>query len=320
MSLLLLCLKKDQLSSEEIKQIKSIVPDMDVIITRDKDKIRSVLSDVTIGAGWFPYEKIEEAASLKWLQLWFAGTDFLMENPHTVQKDFILTNGSGIHAVPISEHILSFLFAFARDLPQAIRAQDGKKWKYEGKGGNFELKGKTALIIGVGAIGSLTAKSLSALGVEVLGIRRNPNLPVSGVTRMYGQDKLNEALPKADFVINTVPLTEETRNMIGEKELQNMKDSSIFINIGRGGTVDEEALIEALQKGEIAGAGLDTFVTEPLPESSPLWEMENVIITGHYSGFTPCYQERAMSIFMENLKHYAAGTPMINVVNKKLGY
>jgi len=315
-----LCLENDQLNAEDITQIKSIVPDMEMIITRDENRINSVISNVTIGAGMFPYGKILEAENMKWLQLWFAGTDFLMQYPDVVQKDFILTNGSGIHAIPIAEHILSFLFAFARNLPRAIRAQDRKKWKYDDKGPSFEIQGKTALLIGVGAIGSRTALSLSALGVEVLGIRRNSDRLVSGVTRMFGQVRLHEVLPKADFIINTAPLTRETWNMIGEKELKMMKKSALLINIGRGSTVDEKALIEALKKGEIAGAGLDTFSSEPLSKDSPLWDMKNVIITGHYAGLTPCYQERAMSIFIENLKHFVSGSPMINMVDKKLGY
>jgi len=127
-------------------------------------------------------------------------------------------------------------------------------------------------------------------------------------------------LPEADFVVLTVPLTHETQGMIGERELRAMKPTAYLVNIGRGGTVQERALIRALQEGWIAGAGLDVFETEPLPEDSPLWDMDNVIITAHYAGATPHYNERAMAIFLDNLRRYRAGEPLRNVVDKRLGY
>jgi phosphoglycerate dehydrogenase-like enzyme len=137
---------------------------------------------------------------------------------------------------------------------------------------------------------------------------------------MFTPDRLLDILPEADFVVLTVPLTRETQGMIGENELKRMKQTAYLINIGRGGTVDESALINALRNDWIAGAGLDVFETEPLPEDSPLWEMENVIITAHYAGMTPHYNERALSIFLGNLKRYISDEPLFNVVNKELMY
>ena len=184
----------------------------------------------------------------------------------------------------------------------------------------FELAGKTMLLIGVGAIGERTAKVAAAMGVHVLGVRRDSARTTPYVDEMYGPDQLLSILPRADFVVLTVPLTRETRGMIGAQELQAIKPSAYVVNIGRGGTIQEGALIRALQEGWIAGAGLDVFETEPLPSDSPLWDMENVIVTAHYAGLTPHYEERAMAIFVDNLERYCAGKPMRNVVDKRVGY
>ena len=137
---------------------------------------------------------------------------------------------------------------------------------------------------------------------------------------MIGPERLAEALPEADFIVLTVPLTPDTRHMIGERELRLMKPTALIVNIGRGGTIDEAALIRALAEGWIAGAGLDVFEKEPLPPDSPLWRMENVIITAHYAGATPHYSERALAIFLDNLRRYKTGEPLRNVVDKTLGY
>ena len=156
--------------------------------------------------------------------------------------------------------------------------------------------------------------------MRVLGVRRNPQVDAPGVQRMIGPDRLQEFLPEVDFVVLTVPLTRETRGLIGERELRLMKPTAYVVNIGRGGTIDQYALERALRDRWIAGAGLDVFDTEPLPEDSPLWDLDNLIITAHYSGATPEYGQRAMAIFLDNLKCYQAGESLRNVVDKELGY
>jgi phosphoglycerate dehydrogenase-like enzyme len=212
------------------------------------------------------------------------------------------------------------LLAFARRLPFAFRAQSRRQWRAPEGDNTFELAGQTVLIVGVGAIGERTAELCRALGMRVLGVRRSPENGVSGVEHMFAPADLLEALPEADFVVLTVPLTEETRGLIGPEELRTMQPSAYLINIGRGGTVQTDALVQALQAGQIAGAGLDVTDPEPLPEDSPLWDMPNVIITAHYSGSTPKYDERAMQIFKDNLRRYLAGEELQNQVDIELGY
>lgn len=320
MGILLLHFDRDVLSDEWMAEIEANAGDMEVVVTRDRDEIQRILDDIEVVAGWWPYELFLRGRSLRWVQQWGAGADWLTRRPEYAQMGFTLTNVSGVHAIPISEHILAFLFAFARDFKRAMRGQTRREWLHSEDMTVFELAGKTLLLVGVGAIGARTAELASALGMRVLGVRRNAALSAPGVDAMFSLDSLPDILPQADFVVLTVPLTHETRGMIGEPELRAMKPSAYIVNIGRGGTIRQDELIRALQESWIAGAGLDVFDPEPLPDDSPLWEMDNVIITSHYSGLTPHYMERAMAIFLDNLRRYTTGEPLRNVVDKELGY
>jgi len=309
------------LSEAQLAQIQAIALDMRLLVTRDHDEIEGALDEIEIAAGGFPRDLLPRARNLRWFQQWGAGADWLMRHPEAAELDFVLTNASGVHTIPISEHILAFLLAFGRGFHHAVRAQVQREWfSYEQQRGIFELVGKTMVLVGVGAIGGRTAELAVALGMRVLGVRRDSTVSAPGVEAMYGSGQLLDLLPEADFVVLTVPLTHETQGMIGERELRAMKPTAYIVNIGRGGTIREDVLIRALREGWIAGAGLDTFETEPLPEDSPLWEMENVIITAHYAGANPYYTERALAIFLDNLARYRAGEPLRNVVDKKIGY
>jgi phosphoglycerate dehydrogenase-like enzyme len=320
MPTLLISLEPGTLSDEQIAQVKQAAPGMDLLLTRDKEKIEAALDDIVIATGWISRELIPRAPKLRWFQQWSAGTEWLLDMPPVREHPFKLTNASGVHAINIGEHIFAFLLAFARGFPAAARIQQSGTWKKVEQAQLFELEGKTMLLVGVGAIGLRTAQLAQAFGMRVIGVRRNPEKKAAAIDRMVGPDDLPAVLPEADFVVITVPLTEETRQMIAEAELKAMKPSAYLVNIGRGKTVDEAALVEALEAGRLAGAGLDVFAEEPLPEDSPLWKMQNVIITCHYSGVTPMYNRRAFGIFLDNLKRFQAGEPLRNLVNKELGY
>ncbi len=320
MGILLIGFNEDHFSGAQWDEVRRAAPRLEIRATRDKDEVTSSLSDIEVAAGSFPRDLLAKAPNLRWFQQWGAGADWLLKYPDAAEHPFTLTNVSGVHAVPISEHILSFMLAFARGLPGAVRDQAQHRWRKADERSVFELAGKTALLIGVGAIGERTAKLAATLGMRVWGVRRDPSKEVACVEKMVTRDELHTLLPEADFVILTVPLTKETRHMMSADEFGAMKDSGYLINIGRGGTVNEADLIWALQEGQIAGAGLDVFEEEPLPEDSPLWEMENVIVTAHYSGDTPHYDERALEIFLENLRRYEAGEALTHVVDKERGY
>jgi phosphoglycerate dehydrogenase-like enzyme len=318
MTTILITLKPDSTPQSAAERIRAIAPHARLVITDKPEEIEQMAGEVEIVAGHFSPECISLAPNLRWYQQWGAGVDWLLRHPEIAEREFLLTNASGVHAIPISEHILAFMLAFARSLPAAIRAQEQHDWIRTQP--IFELAGKTMLLVGIGAIGKRTAQIASALGVRVLGIRHNPSKNAPGIERMVGQDELDSVLPEADFIVLTVPLTNETRGLIGASAFARMKTTAYLINIGRGGTIDEPALIQALQTSQIAGAGLDVFAAEPLPPDSPLWDMKNVIITPHYSGLTPHYQERAMELFLDNLQRYINQQPMRNVVDKKRGY
>ena len=321
MRTILLDFEPGTLPEAQLAHIRAAAPDMRILVTRNLDEIESVLDEIEIVAGGFPRDLLIRARNLRWFQQWGAGADWLLRHPEAVELDFMLTNASGVHPIPISEHILAFLLAFARRLHRAVRAQERHEWVPEDQLDDFfELDGKTMLLVGVGAIGERTAAVARALGMRVLGVRRNVAAGVPDVEAMFGPDRLLDLLPEADFVVLTVPLTHETRGMIGERELRAMKPAAYLVNIGRGGTILESALIRALREGWIAGAGLDVFESEPLPRDSPLWAMDNVIITSHYAGLTPHYHARATAIFVDNLRRYQAGEPLRNVVDKALGY
>ena len=319
MSVLLIGFDEDHFNDDRKGTIREAAGGLELLYSKDKAEIEARLDDIEAAVGSFPRDLMLKAPNFKWLQQWGAGADWLLNYPELAKEDFTLTNVSGIHEIPIGEQIVAYLLAFARGFPRAARAQLKKTWSQR-ESTTFELAGKTMLLLGTGAIGAYTAGLAQAFGVKVVGVRRNLEKQVEHIDEMVALDDLHAALPEADFVVLTLPLTQDTRHIIGKAELERMKDTAILINIGRGGLVDEPALVKALQNKTIAGAGLDVFEAEPLPEDSPLWELENVIITPHMAGDTPHYNERALEIFLDNLRRYAKGEPLTHVVDKQLGY
>ncbi len=314
---ILVGLRSGVLADEDLARVAAAAPGYEVVVARERSEQAAALEGAEIAFGPVPFDLVAAAPRLKWFQQWSAGSDWLRRHPEVVAGPLVVTNASGVHAVPISEHILALLLAFARNLPRAFDNQRESRWPGKPPA-VFELAGRTALIVGLGAIGARTARLLHALDVRVLGVRRHLGAPaLPGVERVGALDEL---LPLADFVILTVPLTAATEGMVGAAQLASMKPTAHIVNIGRGLTVDEAALARALQDGTIAGAGLDVFEEEPLPVGSPLWGLPNVIVTTHYAGATPAYADRAFDIFVANLRRYLRGEPLENVVDKTAGY
>ena len=314
----------DELSPEWLQTVRDLAPDMEILITDDQAQIEIALDRIEIAVRRFPRDLIARAPNLRWYQQWGAGADWILRYPEVADKPVMITNVSGIHAIPISEHVFAMLLAFARRVPEAIRAQDRRHWllqeDLEQAGGVFELAGLTMLVVGVGAIGERIARLGQALEMRVWGVRRHPQKSVVEVERMFGPEAMLDALPEADIVVLTLPHTHETHHLFDAHAFAAMKRGAYFVNIGRGKVVDESALVQALRSGQLSGAALDVFETEPLPKDSPLWSMNNVIITSHYSGDTPLYDERAMAIFLDNLHRYRSGLPLHHLVDKKMGY
>ena len=285
-----------------ISKIQEVVPDWELIISKDRDIWEPHLSEAEVIAGWKKEIRetcIDSDSKLRWLQSWSAGINS-MPLEKLQDKGILLTSANGVHAFPISETIFALMLGLTRKIHLYVKNQPSKTWHHAGI--KLEIHNKTIAILGVGAIGKETAKIAKAFGMKVLGIR-NSGLPEENVDEMYTTEQLTDVLPQADYVVITLPLTSETHHLIGTEQFNTMKSSAFFINIGRGEIVKEDELIKALQEGKIAGAGLDVFTTEPLPTESPLWEMENVIITPHTSGSTEHYNKRVIEdIFIPNLK------------------
>jgi phosphoglycerate dehydrogenase-like enzyme len=338
--ILLLGFDKQQFSHTQMEMIRARAGDRKLLISRERAEIEAVLDDIEIVVGSFPRDLLVDAPNLRWFQQWGAGADWLMDRPEAKTLDFVLTNASGVHVVPISEHILALLLAFARRLPQAWKAQEERVWisnRWQTSFGTtiqgkpqfsrtmaeddvFELADKTLLIVGAGAIGRRTARLAAAFDMRIIGIRRHPQRPAENIDLMAGPERLLQLLPLADFVVVSAPFTTTTRQMFDSVAFGAMKAGSYLINVGRGGIVDEQTLLQALEAGTIAGAGLDVFAEEPLPADSPLWRHPNLILTSHYSGLTPRYDERALAIFLANLERYNRGLTLHNIVDKAQGY
>jgi phosphoglycerate dehydrogenase-like enzyme len=269
----------------------------------------------------FPVEWLDNAPHLKWVQLASAGSDHMQRlGLFEKRPNLLLTTASGVHEIPISEHIVAMLLHFARGFPKAVRNQAQGKWeRYRAE----EAGGKVACLVGYGPIARRTATILKTLGMRVLAVRASIAEQQPGfeaVERFYPPDELNDVLSESEYVIIAAPRTPRTEEMIGRDQLRAMKPTTVLINISRGALVDEPALIEALQDGTIGGAALDVFSQEPLPESSPLWHMPNVLITPHVSGSNPHYDRRVTDLFIDNLKRYLAGGPLRNKVDMERGY
>lgn len=288
----------------EQQRIQDIAPHYTITTGKAKELDPSLLREAEILVGWpkrNPDELLHPDSKLKWVQTWSAGVDYLPQDLFK-ERNILLTNTSGIHAIPISEMILGMMLSISRNLKRAAVHQSRGKWDAN-EDNMSELHGKTIVIVGVGEIGKATAKLAEAFGMNVIGVRRSGK-EVPHVSKMVSMEGLEEVLAEGDYVVNILPLTDDTRHLFNEQAFAAMKKEACFINVGRGATVDTSALLKALQEKQIASAALDVFEEEPLPSDHPLWSMDNVLITPHIAGSTPYYKERAFEIFIENLKAY----------------
>ena len=282
-----------------------------------------------------PPRDLARAPKLKWVQLHSAGVDHLRGHP-IWDTDITVTTTSGIHAVPIGEFTFALLLALARKIPKMVRLQERGEWprqRWEILSG-LEMRGKTIGIIGYGSIGREVGRIAKyGFHMRVVAMRRTMQSPrrrynEPGVgdpegripDKWFAPEELNALVSECDFIVLAAPATDETRSIIGEEQLRAMKPHALLINIARGELIDDRALVTALKEGWIAGAGLDAFSVEPLPRGHQLWHMDNVIISPHVSGSTGKYDERAATLFAENLRRYLTGLPLWNIVPHDLQY
>ena len=306
------------LSREEAEEwprrLKELIPDIEVASCPAVEEAMDAIGDADAVFGDVIPELFAHAKRLRWIQSPRAAPRPGYYHPALIDSDVVVTNMRGIFSDHIGPHIMAFLLAFSRGMHVYLPQQLRREWK---KGApTVYLREATAVIVGVGGIGAEAARLCSQFGITVLGVDARVTEPPPGVSELYGPDRLHEVLPRADFLIATVPDTPETRGMFAAPVFRLMKPTAYLINIGRGATVVLDDLVEALRGGELSGAGLDVYETEPLPRDHPLWTTPGVLMTPHMAADGPYVDERRAEVFMDNCVRFDQGRELRNVVDK----
>jgi phosphoglycerate dehydrogenase-like enzyme len=296
-------------------EIAHVLPESRVISRPELQEQPELRAAVQVIAGW-PNISPAEWPQTRWIQIWTAGVSReICEAAAT--KRFVVTNTSGIHAEPIAEQALAMMLMFARRMHLVVCK---RTWGARSAAmGATVLHGATLGVVGLGAIGRRLAELGAAFGMRRIAVRRHPG-PEPGFDWVGGPAELGRLMEESDYVFNVLPLTDETRGLITADMFARMHPDAYYLNFGRGATQDTDALVSALRAGSIAGAGLDAHDPEPLPDDHPLWELENAVITPHYSGMFCDYDAAALEVFVDNLKRFRDGQPLRNRVNPELCY
>lgn len=305
------------LSADQLSELKAATP-ADFISVSNSDEALQQVGDADALMGICNRDLVKAGKKLKWIQVYSAGVD-----PYRFAElrdsDITLTNCKIIQGPEIADHAMAMLLALTRKLNVFIPLRMKHEWRRDG-GGAIELNGKTALIIGLGGIGTQIAQRAGAFGMRVLAVDPKDIPYVFFVEKVVKPDQLHDVLPEADVVFMSAPHTAQTERMMGAKEFGMMKEGSYFIAVSRGKTYDGKALAKALEEKHLAGAGLDVTDPEPLPKEDPLWQFENVILTPHIAGQSDKVGDRRMALLKENARRFSGGLPLINVVDKQKWY
>jgi phosphoglycerate dehydrogenase-like enzyme len=314
--LLILLTLPEKIRMQYYKGLREAFPEMSIDLVDHHSKVDPYIGSadilLTFGAHMADHV-LEKGKKLRWIQALGTGVDGIVDRP-PFREGVLVTNMHGLHGDSVPEAAIMLMLALARDLPRAMRQRNARKWeRYPSQ----LLKGKTVGIFGVGAIARSLAPKCKSFGMKVIGITSAVR-GVEGIDRMVRRDDLDSVVGELDFLVLLTPYTAETRGIVGEKVIGAMKPSAFLVNLARGGIVDEEALVGALRDKRLAGAALDVFATEPLPEDHPFWSMDNVIVTPHLGGFHDQYAEEALPTVVENFRKFLAGDldNMKNVVKR----
>jgi len=267
--------------------------------------------------------QLAAAKKLRWLHSTMAAVGNVLV-PEVVNSDIVVTNSSSVHGPVVAEHALALLLALARQVPRSRDYQREGRWGLEAL--YFEgvrprtVGGATLVVVGMGAIGSRVAQMASALGMKVFGVREHPARGGEGAEQVFGFDKLDDLLPKVDFVVLAAPVTPKTQGLMNAERLALLPRTAFIVNVSRGALLDETALVAAINEGHLAGAALDVFAEEPLPAASPLWRAPQVLITPHSAALNEHLWQRQYECICENLRRFQSGRPLLGVVDKVRGY
>ncbi len=306
------------------ERIRRRWPAMRVVHLTDAHRLPEEIADADIYVGfWARSELFRQARKLRWVHATAAGVGQLL-HPEFVASDVVLTNARGVNAAPIGDHTLAVILALSRHLPSAWRHQREHRWAqqqiWDERPRPKELAGQRLVLVGLGALGREIAVRARAFGMKITAVTRSGRDPDGLADEALPPERLDEALTEADFLVLAAPETAETLRLIDARRLALMKPGACLVNVARGRLVDEAALAESLASGSLAGAALDVTEHEPLAPESPLWDMENVLITPHIANASERLWERQWAIFRENLERWFAGKELINVVDKRRGY
>ena len=307
-----------------VERLRREFPHHTFLHARTDAEIPMQLADVEIAfASELREPHFQAAQRLRWVHSPAAGVGGML-SAAVVRGPVVFSNSRGMSGDTIAEHVLGLALALFRKFPLALRAQRAHEWTQDEAMQPPPLRmirGTRVLLIGLGGIGAACASRFAALGAQVTAVRRRPDEPSPpGVSAVHPPGDLQRLLPAAELIVVAAPQTASTQRMIGREQLAAMRRDAVLINVSRGKLVDEAALAEVLWDGAIAGAGLDVFEHEPLDPESPLWDLPNVIITPHTSGFRPDHWDAATDLFAENLRRFDRGEPLRNVVDKQAGY
>lgn len=299
------------------RRIEERFPQIRAIAATDAETLSRHIADAdALLAFHFPVEVLDKAKKLRWFQCTGAGVDSLLSVRDRADH-ITVTNARGLHADIIADFVMGGIAALQWDFRRLLSNQTIKKWDPREVA---PLSGRTLGVVGLGSIGATIARRAKSAGMTVVGSKRDLSRPVEAVDTLFSPDSLHELLPLCDFVVLAMPATADTVGVIDAAQIARMRRNAFLINIARGSVVVEAELIQALQTGAIAGAILDVFEREPLPEDSPLWNMPNVIVTPHMAGNATEYTDWVFSLLAENIERFLAGRPLKNVVDLQLGY
>ena len=309
-----------QASSRRLAWLQEAAPGVELISVNASHDPRIIGADAIIG--WCTVDMVKNSPRLLWVQFDTAGIEHPERNAELLARGIVVTNLQRVAGPVITEHAVAMILAFNRGLAQYHEMQLRCKWMPAAQEPQKMplVHGQTALVVGLGGIGLKIAASLYGLGMHVAGIRRTRSTHLPNFSKIGQLDQLHSMAAEADVVVNTLPLTEETRGVYSRDFFVSMKRHALFVNVGRGASVDTMALVQALQAGQLAGAALDVVEPEPLPRNHPLWTMKNVIITPHVAARSIATKQREWLVMKENLRRFVAGEPMLSVVDLGKGY
>jgi len=306
---------------EVVTQLQKASPEVRIVPVTHDNAIQEI-ADADAFVGDIRPEEVRAAKKLKWVQVMSAGVEhvlFLSGGNDLRDSNIVLTNNKVVQGPEIADHAMALLLSLSRRLPQYMADMRQEQWERRQFDG-IELNGKTAVIVGVGGIGSQIAQRAWAFGMNVIGVDPEDKPFSPFVKRYVKPDQLDEVVPQADVVFISAPHTPQSHKMMGAREFEMMKPHSYFVAVSRGGVYDMGGLVKALDSKKLAGAGVDVMDPEPLPKGHPLWKFDNVIITPHIAGRSDRDRERMVGTIEENLKRFVAGKPLVNVVDKQKGY